>query len=133
MIAKNMDQLEAMLLWEMEKAMGEASEQMLQDTQTETAKFYTQGEPKQYKRTGALGRSPKVTGLSKSVNEISFDVYLDTNSDGYTTGTFSKLEVLRRAEATSNRAGILGKPQFWANSKKKFDKTLSRIMKKHFK
>lgn len=133
MTARNMGELDAMLLRELERAMGEASVQMFEDAQTETAKFYTKGEPKQYKRTGTLGRSPRKTEVSTSGKKVSYDVYLATDEEGYTTGTFSKLDVLTAAESTSNRAGILGKPQFWANSKKKFGKTLDRTMKKHFK
>lgn len=79
MTAKNMKELEQMLLKEMRKAMNVASERMLADMYDETGGFYTQGNPKMYQRTGALGDTPKTTAVSSSGNVVSFKAYLDTS------------------------------------------------------
>lgn len=140
MTAKNMKELEQMLLKEMRKAMNVASERMLADMYDETGGFYTQGNPKMYQRTGALGDTPKTTAVSSSGNVVSFKVYLDT-SGGYTTGDNpSMTQVLDLAnygkpwttKSGSPARATLGKKGFWERAEKKMQRTLDRTMRQFF-
>lgn len=141
MTAKNMKELEQMLLKEMRKAMNVASERMLADMYDETGGFYTQGNPKMYQRTGALGDTPKTTAVSSSGNVVSFKAYLDT-SGGYTTGDNpSMAQVLDLAnygkpwttKSGSPARATLGKKGFWERAEKKMQRTLDRTMRQFFK
>lgn len=130
MTASSMAELEKMLMSKLSGAMNEASVLMWRDTQDEVSKFYSQGEPlAQYVRTHTLDRTPDATPVVTSGKQASFEVYLH-NDFGYSTGTFSMTEVLTNAEA--HGAGIKGKPQFWANSKKRMGKTFYDTLSKHF-
>lgn len=130
MVANNMTELNNMLMNQLITAMNDASVAMYMDTQKEVDKFYSQGSPKQYVRTGTLGNTPDASPLSVGGNQVSFEVFLD-KSHGYRTGTFSMSEVLTNAEA--HTAGILGKPKFWANSEKRMGNTFERTIKKYFR
>lgn len=140
MTAKNMKELEQMLLKEMRKAMNVASERMLADMYDETGGFYTQGNPKMYQRTGALGDTPKTTTVSSSGNVVSFKAYLDT-SGSYTTGDNpSMTQVLDLAnygkpwttKSGSPARATLGKKGFWERAEKKMQRTLDRTMRQFF-
>lgn len=140
MTAKNMKELEQMLLKEMRKAMNVASERMLADMYDETGGFYTQGNPKMYQRTGALGDTPKTTAVSSSGNVVSFKAYLDT-SGSYTTGDNpSMTQVLDLAnygkpwttKSGSPARATLGKKGFWERAEKKMQRTLDRTMRQFF-
>lgn len=140
MTAKNMKELEQMLLKEMRKAMNVASERMLADMYDETGSFYTQGNPKMYQRTGALGDTPKTTAVSSSGNVVSFKAYLDT-SGSYTTGDNpSMTQVLDLAnygkpwttKSGSPARATLGKKGFWERAEKKMQRTLDRTMRQFF-
>lgn len=137
--ASNMDELNAMLMSEMRKAMDVASSQMLPDMYDETYKFYTKGESKMYERTGALGGTPKVSPPTAIDKTVSFDAYLDT-THRYTTGKNpTMLDVLNLANYGIIDSSVgylkptLGKKGFWEAAEKKMDKTLNRTMKKFFK
>lgn len=141
MIANNMRELEQMLLKEMRKAMVVTSDKVLADMYDETEKFYTKGKPKMYKRTGALGDTPKTTALSAVGNEVSFDAYLDT-SGGYTSGSKpSMTQVLNLANygtpfTTKNgypSKPTLGQKGFWERAEKKMQDTLDKTLKQYFK
>ena len=141
MAAKNMNELEQMLLKEMRKAMNVVSEGILADMYDETYGFYTQGNPKMYQRTGALGDTPKTTAVSSFGNTISFEAYLDT-SGSYTTGDNPSMEqVLNLANygnawitSGGNPARpTLGKKGFWERAEKKMQNTLNKTMKQFFK
>ena len=129
-----MTELENLIKSSVVVAMLETQHDSLEIMQKETGEFYTQGKPKRYIRTGALGNTPRITPLkiSPGAKAIEFEAYLD-QSHNYTTGTFSMTQVLQHAEDSKNRAGILGKPGFWQESKKQIEKDLNKNMKKHFK
>ena len=140
MTAKNMKELEQMLLKEMRKAMNVASERMLADMYDETGGFYTQGNPKMYQRTGALGDTPKTTAVSSSGNVVSFKAYLDT-SGGYTTGDNPSmaqvLDLANYGKPWTTKSGslaraTLGKKGFWERAEKKMQRTLDRTMRQFF-
>ena len=129
MQATNMAQLEAMLQKEMQKAMRVASDKMLASTNEKVYGFYTEGNPKVYQRTGALGDTPRTTAISNTGNTSSFDVYLDQNHS-YTTGTFTMGQVLDAAE--NHKYGVLGKPHFWEESEQEIEKGLDSTMRLFF-
>lgn len=140
MTAKNMKELEQMLLKEMRKAMNVASERMLADMYDETGGFYKQGNPKMYQRTGALGDTPKTTAVSSSGNVVSFKAYLDT-SGGYTTGDNPSmtqvLDLANYGKPWTTKSGnparaTLGKKGFWERAEKKMQRTLDRTMRQFF-
>lgn len=137
--ASNMDELNAMLISEMRKAMNLASNQMLPDMYGETYKFYTKGKPKEYERTGALGDTPKVSPLTTMGNIVYFDAYLDTTHQ-YTTGKNpNMLDVLNLANSGITKSSVgylrptLGKKGFWEAAEKKIDKVFNRTMRKFFR
>lgn len=141
MTANNMKDLEMMLMKEIQKAMNITSEKALADMYEETGKFYTQGNPKQYERTGALGDTPKTTSTTIAGNSIYFDAYLDI-SHQYTTGDNPSMEqVLNLANygqpwITKNgkqALSALGKKGFWEASEKKMQKTFNNTLSKFFK
>ena len=82
-----------------------------------------------YKRTGNLRSSAERTPVSGGGNTISFEARLNT-THGYTTGTFSKIEVLEAAE--NHTSGVLGQPGFWSRSESKMQELLDSAMGAHF-
>lgn len=138
--ANSMEQLESMLRTKLRKAMDVSSRKMLAKTFEETGGFYTQGKPKIYKRTGALGNSPKTTALSVSGNTVSYDVYLDTDvgylvpnpafTDRGYPSSHTDLEVFQAAEVGAD--GILGRPGFWERSEAEFQGILDSTIGSYF-
>lgn len=138
MTAKNMKELEAMLMKEMRKSMHISSEKMLADMCEETGKFYTTKDPVQYVRTGALSDTPKITALKTTAKAVSFDAYLDLKHD-YTTGknpSMKDILLLASENRTNSSVGYLrptiGKLQSWEDTEKKLDNTLNKTLDKFF-
>lgn len=140
MVASNMSQLEKMLMSQMKKAMKVASAKMEADVMEETYGFYAGSSPKMYERTGALGDTPMVTGLTYGNETVSFDVCLD-DSGAYSTGDNPSMkQVLQLADrgmpwitASGAKAReVVGKGGFWERSEKKFQKSLDGIMESFF-
>lgn len=125
-IANSSAELEQMIVREMQKAMQVTQRKIEADMFEEVGKFYTQGNPRLYTRTGNLGNSPRTTAISASGTSASFEAYLDPGSyhvpnEVFTSrgwkSYFSPLQVLTAAE--SHAAGILGKGGFWSRSLKR--------------
>lgn len=138
MAAKNIKELNAMLQKELRKAMNVVSEKTLEDMYEETGEFYTQGEPKMYVRTGALGDTPRTTSLSSTNNSVSFEAYLDEKHQ-YTTGKNPSMkDVLKLANngITNSSVGKLrktvGKQGFWEEAEKKIEKDLDNTLSSFF-
>lgn len=143
MVAKNMAQLNNMLMNHTKKAINVVSNKVLADMYDEVAKFYTKGEPVMYERTGALGNIPKVTASAETTNanggSVSFKAYLDT-STRYTSGKKPTMEdVLNLVNygITQSSVGALrktvGQGAFWEKSEEKMEKNLNETMRKFFK
>lgn len=145
MTANSMEELNAMLIKDLNKAMGVTSEKTLADMYDETGKFYTGKQPKVYQRTGALGDTPKTTAVTvssdKSGGSASFDAYLDIGHK-YSTGSMPGMqEVLNLANSgirftTKNgypAKDTVGKKHFWERAEKNMEKTLNSTLKKFFK
>lgn len=139
-VATSMAQLEKMLLDEMKKCMNDAANNILEVMRTETQGFYSQGSPKIYNRTGALGDSPKTSPVVAGGKEVSFDAYLDQSVsyevpnwdfiEARYPSYFTTPEVFNAAEAGT--AHILGKSGFWARSEAKMQQELDKAMKSSF-
>ena len=140
-----MNQLNAILIKKLGKAMNVTANKVLADMYDETGKFYTVGKPVMYERTGALGDTPKTTlpTISSLGNggEVSFDAYLDTNHQYKSGDNPSMQQVLKLANygtpwTTASGATAkptVGKSGFWERAENKMEKTLNRTLKKFFK
>lgn len=140
MIANNMNDLERMLRKEARKAMDVVSAKALGNMYEETGDYYSQGKPKMYQRTGALGDTPKVTKTTSLGDEVSFDAYLDQKyvyetGDNPTMGQVLDLANYGTPWTTHSGAtarATLGKKGFWERSEKKIEKTLDDTMSQFF-
>ena len=144
MTANNMAQLNSMLMRQLQKAMNVVSEKSLADMYEETGKFYTGGEPEKYKRTGALGDTPRTTPSTSSIGSnggsVYFEAYLDT-AHSYTSGSNPNMkQVLDLANdgiAFTTKNGYparptVGKGGFWQESEKKINDNLNNTLSVFF-
>lgn len=140
MAANNMQQLNAMLMEELRKAMNVTSKKVLADMYEETGGFYTQGKkPTMYERTGALGDTPRTTAVSTSGNEASFEAYLDKGHQ-YTTGANPTMEdVLNLTKAVPDHnssvgylRSVRGRTGFWERANEKMGERLDETLNKFF-
>ena len=143
MSAKNMKQLNHMLMKQVKRAMSDASEKILVDMLHNTGDFYAGTKPKKYDRTGALRRTPKTSDVVSSTSytggQASFDAYLDTDYQ-YTTGKKPSMEdVLNLANygvspsSPNHLRETVGKQGFWDNSVDNMEKFLDDAISKKFK
>ena len=134
MIAKNMLELENLILKEMRKALNITSKKALADMQEQTGDFYTGGEPVMYERTGALGNTPMTTSISVTGNTVSFDAYLDTQYT-YTTGSNPSMEAILGLAETGSYTGlapVVGKQGFWKRAHQNIQKDFDDTMRSFF-
>ena len=142
-VATSWGELEQMFQKEMQSAMNELNARALQDMKEETANFYSIGSPRLYTRTGGLGNSPTVTGVSGGGNFLEFKMYLNPNQGWYGRGNpnpaftkrgyasyFSPMQILNAAEY--HFAHVLGRPGFWRRSELKVERDGIRIFTSHF-
>lgn len=139
--ARNAKQLNALIMKDLKKAANLASQRMLADMHEETGDFYTGGEPVMYQRTGALGDTPRTTGVSASSSssggEVSFKAYLDT-SETYTTGRSPSMKmVLDLANNGGDMTNppmraVVGKSGFWDRAEEKMEKSFKDTMEQFF-
>ena len=87
--------------------------------------FYSQGSPKKYVRTGALGESPEHTGVAGGNGNYEYRIYLEPPE--YTTGTYSGQKVLE--EAQYHGSGILGRAGTWYESEYDIKEAVERNFK----
>lgn len=138
--ARNMGELRAMLQKEMRKAMTVVADKAEADMHEETWDFYEGSKPSKYVRTGALGDTPRVTSLTTSGNQVSFEAYLDT-SHRYATGDEPTMEqVLKLADhgdAWTTKGGspardTVGKKGFWDRAKSKMEQDMNDTLSSFF-
>ena len=144
-VAKNMKQLNDMLMRELKGAMKKVRKKSKEDMREATQWFYEGGEPEMYVRTGELGKTPRVTYNDSYTysdgGEVSFTAYLDQEYV-YTTGDEPNMgQVLDLANdgikwITSNgyyAKDTVGNQKFWEraeeNMEKDFEETLSKTFK----
>lgn len=138
-VASSMGELEAMLRQQLQSAMQVVQAKSEADMYEEVGNFYTSGSPTIYQRTGALGSSPRTTGLTSGGNTVSFEAYLEPpgytvpnpafTSRGYAS-YFSPLQVLNAAEY--HFANVRGRPGFWHRSEQKIERDLNNTLASFF-
>lgn len=140
-VAKSLEELEKQILKDMEKAMNEASKQMKKDMQKGTEYFYSKGPGSMYVRTGQLGKTPNVTPVTVSGNEVSFDAYLDKDyvyNSGDKPDMGQVLELANYGNPWRTQSGAWANPTvgnngFWEKSEEYMEDTFDKVMGKYFK
>jgi len=134
-----MAQVEQIMKKQMRKAIEVASQKMLGDMYEETGGFYEGGEPKMYKRTGALGDTPQIGGIYDKGNAVELEMRLD-DTHQYTTGknpTMKDVLNLTNYGITNSSSGFLreavGKQGYWERAKAKMEKSFFGTMSDFFK
>ena len=147
--ARNMKQLNDMLMRSLKNAMKATSKKAEADMYDATGWFYGGGDPRYeptvYERTGALGDTPRVTenNVNQYANggEVSFTAYLD-NTHVYTTGDNPDMQkVLELANdgtqwitANGKKARLaVGRREFWERAEKNMEKDFEETLSKTFK
>ena len=106
--------LESELQKKMSKAMYETEQRSHYKALENAEKFYSQGKPVVYDRTGKYGDAPDSTGVIGNGNQLEATIFMNPSGHGYRTGTFSAQEVWEAVETGS--AGVLGLPGRWAET-----------------
>jgi hypothetical protein len=146
MPARNMKELETMLRKQLKKALQVTAKKSLEDMYSATGDFYTQqsalqNQGKGYKRTGALGDTPRTTAITDSGLDMSFKAYLDTQYE-YTSGSNPNMQqVLELANdgtpfKTKNGYDARltnGKKHFWEKAEKDIEKDFDETLGQFFK
>jgi len=121
--------LEAEMRAKMMDAMEETKSKSYFDGQKHLDKFYGQGNPTVYERTGKLDDSIRSEGVNGGGNSVSAEIYLDTGIS-YNTGTYSGAQVISEAEVGGS--GILGKSEFWKDTEEDIQKNLDSAFGSRF-
>ncbi len=142
-IANNSAELEKMIMKQVQKAMQVTQRKIEADMFEEVGKFYTQGDPSIYVRTGGLGNTPKTTNIAVGGTSVSFEAYLDPNQGWYGAGNpnpaftsrgwssyFTPLQIISAAE--SHAANIKGKGGFWSRSLKRMKQDIIQTFGQFF-
>lgn len=125
-VAKNDDELKALILKDIKSAMNKAERKALGDMFETTTGFYS-GNPKKYVRTRLLGSTPRTEKIGGGMG---FRAYLDT-STGYTTGKHPGMEeVLGWAETQS--MGIVGGPLKWEETEERIVQDADDALSEYF-
>ena len=139
MIAKNMRELEQMLIEEMALTMLATSKDVLKDMRSETSGYYDGSTPKVYVRTHALENTPHTSPIRREGKALTFDAYLDDTHNNYTSGKQpTMLDVLNLANdgVTNSSVGYLrptiGNRHFWERALAKMEKTFDKNMRNTF-
>lgn len=118
--------LESELQKKMSEAMYETEQRSHYKALENAEKFYSQGKPVVYDRTGKYGDAPDSTGVIGNGNQLKATIFMNPSGHGYRTGTFSAQEVWEAAETGS--AGVLGLPGRWAET----EADIEEIVKEEF-
>lgn len=139
--AKNMTQLNQMLMRSLKDSMKKVNKKAKKDMQEATSWFYKGKKPVMYVRTGELGKTPKTTYNESHKftdgGEVSFTAYLDTEHN-YSTGDKPNMEQVLELADKGKRWIVssghwarptVGNKEFWQRAKdnieKDFNDTLS--------
>lgn len=125
----SVEELIVILQAKLTEAVEKATTQTMLDANQEIQRFYSVGHPVMYSRTGTLGASVNFDSVVSSGNEAYGKVWLDKGI-GYSTGTFSGIEVIDAAE--NHTSGVLGMPGFWAITEQKAQKNLDAAVRSVF-
>ncbi|MDD3361550.1 MAG: hypothetical protein PHW34_07755 [Hespellia sp.] len=89
--------------------------------------YYT-SQPDKYIRTGALGNTPRSSGVTSSGNTWELELYLD-DSYRYSTGTWDMKTVLDAA----NNGALVGSGGFWEQSKEDIERIVNETLSQFFR
>lgn len=130
MVATSVEQLEQMLMKQINTAMQEIQNESDKIMKKNLSEFYSQGDPKRYKRTHALENTPKTSGVSSSGNASTFLAYLE---QGHTYSTGRDLRYMRALlpQAEAGAYGILGKSGFWQRSVNEIEEIAPVILSRY--
>lgn len=127
-----MAQLTKMLQNELQTAMQETSVKSLTIMRKEISNFYTGGAlPTVYRRTYALGSTPRTTKVSSVGNTALFDAYLD-QTHVYSTGRDLRIMSSLLPAAEAHTHGIKGSGGFWRRSEEQIGEAITETIKNHF-
>ena len=140
--ARNMSELNSMLLAEVNNVMQEFSKQALSDMKEQTSEFYDYAQPEVYERTEVLKNSPKISNVTITTTPIggvvSFDAYLDQNHR-YTTGKNPTMHQVLEVAETHKKCSYyklrapVGHQGFWKRSQKSMARDFKKTMRKYFR
>ena len=127
----------------MELCMNEASQETKKDMDSEMDDFYTSKKPKEYKRTGEMKKTPKVTPIATQMTSpvsgsVSFEASLET-SHRYTSGKNPTMTQVLEVAENHKKASYyklrppVGRQGFWKRSEEEIEKDLNRAFRKRFK
>lgn len=141
MTANSMEELEKQIMDKMRTAMLVVRTKAEMAEKEELQSFYSTGNPSIYVRTGKLGNSDRISGLSGGGKRLSFDAWLDQSygydmpNEAFTSrglpSYFSTPEVLIAAENGSS--GVLGRPGFWQRTEKRIESDLNSTFASSFR
>lgn len=119
---------------EIVSAMNEVSHLALQDMKEGTELFYGGGSPTRYERTGQLGTTPRITGVTSGGTTASFKAYLNQNG-GYTTGKRPSMATVLQLANYGNVSGYrptVGAKGFWEYSEHLIEDSLNSVFASRF-
>jgi len=151
-VCNSIADLQRAIVKELESAMNSASKEIEDVMRQETQGFYSSGSPVMYRRTGQLGRTPKVSPLeSDGSSQVVFKAYLDP-AGGYPSITYtywdggqttskapSMTDVLNLTNygTTSSSVGYLhpalGRSGYWERALGRMQGILDKNVGSHFK
>lgn len=136
--ARNMQELQKMLMDELNKSMREVATKTKEDMKKQVEWYYEGTTPKQYVRTYHLKNTPSVTRVMTHGKECSFDAYLDSEYT-YTTGKKpTMMDVLKLTNDFQQNSSVgwlrrgIGNPGYWERAKNAMSNSFDRILSSHF-
>lgn len=130
----SVSELKTAIMRDIRKAMNVASSKALADLYEGTGDFYTGDEPNRYERTGALGDTPRVTGLTSGSDEVSFRAYLDT-AHQYSTGIQPSMSAVLELANEGSYPGMrptVGKNGFFDRADDNIEKDIDSVFNSFF-
>lgn len=138
-VARNMDELNRMLMKELSKAINKVAGEILKIMEDATDEFYAGGEPKVYERTGELGKTPKITKVKETNNQISFGAYLE-QSHQYSTGKNPNMlqvllltnDMMTYQPNIGSLRQAVGSPEFWDRALERMEIAYDDVLSSFF-
>lgn len=133
-MAKSLAELNKEIMRKVNAAMKEVNYLALGDMRMGLDYFYGGGSPKQYTRTGQMGRTPKVTSVISSGTSASFDAFL-YQGGGYTTGKRPSMATVLQLANYGNISGYrptVGSKGFWEYSENLIEDSLNEVFSYYF-
>lgn len=133
-MGSNLAALTAEIMTDVVAAMNEVSYLALGDMREGTEMFYGGGTPTSYVRTGQLGTTPKVTGVTSGGTSAYFTAYL-YQGGSYTTGKRPSMATVLDLANYGNVSGYrptVGAKGFWEYSEHLIEDSLNSVFSSYF-